>query len=62
MLVPASALGGAVFLVSCDLVARLCFPLFQSDAPVGVVTALVGGPIFVWLLVKGRVHSQREVM
>jgi iron complex transport system permease protein len=50
LLVPASALGGAAFLVLSDLLTRLLFPLFQAEPPVGVVTAVLGGPLFVWLL------------
>lgn len=50
IVLPASALFGAAFLVLCDLAARtLMSPL---EIPVGVVTALVGGPFFLWLLVK----------
>jgi iron complex transport system permease protein len=48
LLVPASFLGGAVFLVWADTVARTA--LGASELPVGVVTALLGGPFFVYLL------------
>ena len=47
---PASALFGAAFLVSCDLVARTV--LAPVEVPVGVVTAILGGPFFLWLLVR----------
>ncbi len=48
LLVPASALGGAIFVVLADLLARtLAAP---SELPLGVLTALVGGPFFLWLL------------
>jgi iron complex transport system permease protein len=50
LLVPASALGGAAFLVLSDMLTRLLFPLFHAEPPVGVVTAVLGGPLFVWLL------------
>ncbi|WP_164020223.1 iron ABC transporter permease [Pyxidicoccus trucidator] len=50
LLVPLSALGGAAFLLLADLLARLAFPLFNQDLPVGVVTALLGGPLFLGLL------------
>ncbi|WP_343073637.1 FecCD family ABC transporter permease [Pyxidicoccus fallax] len=50
LLVPLSALGGASFLMLSDLLARLAFPLFNQDLPVGVVTALLGGPLFLVLL------------
>lgn len=50
--VPASALLGASFLVLADLGTRLLFPVFHTEAPVGVATAFIGGPLFVWLLKK----------
>lgn len=50
LLVPLSALGGAAFLCLADLLARLAFPVFGAEPPVGVVTALLGGPLFLWLL------------
>jgi iron complex transport system permease protein len=48
LLVPASALGGAAFLVSCDTLARIVLP--GRELPVGAITALVGGPLFLFLL------------
>lgn len=51
-LLPASALGGASFLILADLLARtLAAP---SEIPVGVFTALVGGPFFLFLLQRNR--------
>ncbi len=50
LLVPASALGGAAFLVASDLVARLLFRALGTEPPVGVVTAFLGGPFFLWLM------------
>ncbi|MFI7357077.1 FecCD family ABC transporter permease [Streptomyces avidinii] len=47
-LLPVAALGGAVFLVLADLVARTAAA--PAEIPVGVVTALVGGPFFLWML------------
>lgn len=52
-LIPASALGGAALLLLADLVARLV--IAPAELPVGVVTALVGGPFFLFLLVR---HSR----
>ncbi len=52
LLLPASALGGASFLVLSDLLARLLFGVLASEPPVGVVTALLGGPFFLALLWK----------
>lgn len=50
IVLPASALFGASFLVVCDLAARMM--MSPLEIPVGVVTALIGGPFFLWLLVK----------
>lgn len=50
LLLPASALGGAAFLVVADAATRVLFPVFHAEPPVGVVTAVLGGPLFVWLL------------
>ena len=49
-LVPASALFGGVFLTLCDTLARTIS--INSEVPVGVITALLGGPFFLWLLFK----------
>jgi len=49
-LLPYSMLGGAAFLLACDLVTRT-FPL---GLRLGVVTALIGGPFFLWLLRRPR--------
>jgi iron complex transport system permease protein len=50
IVLPASALFGAAFLVVCDLIARTV--LTPVEVPVGVVTAMLGGPFFLWLLVR----------
>ncbi len=50
LLVPASALFGAAFLVLADLAARMAFLSLGSEPPVGALTALAGGPFFLWLL------------
>jgi len=52
LVLPASALFGAAFLVGCDVVARTV--LAPIELPVGVVTAVTGGPFFLWLLVRHR--------
>jgi iron complex transport system permease protein len=49
-LLPASFLVGGAFLLACDLLARLSFPVFGTQAPVGALTALVGAPVFFVLL------------
>jgi iron complex transport system permease protein len=50
LLLPASAVGGAFFLVLADLMARVLFRPLGTATPVGVLTAMIGGPIFLWLL------------
>jgi iron complex transport system permease protein len=50
IVLPASALFGAAFLVACDLAARTL--LAPVEIPVGVITAMIGGPFFLWLLVR----------
>lgn len=50
VLAPASILGGAAFMVFCDTLART-LPK-QGEMPVGVITALIGAPLFVYLLKK----------
>jgi iron complex transport system permease protein len=52
LLLPASALVGGMFLVIADALARTL--LAPSEIPVGVVTALAGGPIFLYLLSRRK--------
>jgi iron complex transport system permease protein len=52
LVLPASAFGGAAFLVACDTVSRTA--LSPLEIPVGVVTAIIGGPFFLWLLIRNR--------
>jgi iron complex transport system permease protein len=52
LLLPASALGGAVLLLAADLLARTIVP--NSELPIGMITALIGGPFFFWLLRRTR--------
>jgi iron complex transport system permease protein len=51
-LAPFSVLGGAAFLVICDMAGRLA--LAPVEIPVGSITALLGGPFFLTLLLWGR--------
>lgn len=48
LLLPASLLGGAAFMVIADLVARAA--IAPAELPVGAITALCGGPFFVYML------------
>ena len=50
VVLPASILFGATFLVICDLIARTV--MSPIELPVGIVTAMIGGPFFIWLLVR----------
>jgi iron complex transport system permease protein len=52
VLLPASLLAGASLLLLADLVARLL--LAPAELPIGIVTALIGAPFFLYLLVRGR--------
>ena len=57
-LLPVSALGGAALLTACDVLARLLFAPYEL--PVGIVLSFVGGPFFIWLLLRqrgGRTHD-----
>ncbi len=47
-LTPAALLFGGVFLTLCDTVARTL--IAPAEIPVGIITALIGGPFFIWLL------------
>lgn len=51
-LLPACFLGGGAFLAVSDLVARTV--MAPAELPVGVLTALMGGPFFLWLLLRRR--------
>jgi iron complex transport system permease protein len=52
VLLPGSALLGAALLLGADLLARTV--VAPSELPLGVVTALLGAPYFLWLLVRDR--------
>jgi iron complex transport system permease protein len=50
ILLPASLLFGGMFLAVCDTAARVV--LAPAELPVGVITAFLGAPFFLWLLVR----------
>jgi len=52
LLIPCSFFTGAAFLAICDTVARTV--LAPTEVPVGVITAMLGGPFFIWLLRSKR--------
>ncbi|WP_330615935.1 FecCD family ABC transporter permease [Serpentinicella alkaliphila] len=51
-LVPFSALGGAIFMILCDTIARTIIP--PTEIPVGAVTAIFGSPYFIYLLYRSK--------
>ena len=53
-LLPASVLGGAIALLLADLVARTV--VVPAELPLGVVTAMIGGPFFLWLVHRTRAN------
>ncbi len=52
LVLPASALLGAIVLTLADLVSRTI--VAPAELPIGIVTAMVGTPFFIWLLIKNR--------
>ena len=52
LVLPASTFFGAAFLVVCDVIARTVFA--PIELPVGIITAIIGGPFFLWLLIRKR--------
>ncbi|MEY2930111.1 MAG: hypothetical protein RL033_860 [Pseudomonadota bacterium] len=54
-LLPAAALGGATFVVLCDVLCRVLPG--RSEVPLGVITGLIGAPTFLWLLTRHRRES-----
>jgi iron complex transport system permease protein len=52
LLIPACILGGAAYLIFCDLLAR--FVSSGGEMPVGVVTAIIGAPVFIFLLWRAK--------
>jgi iron complex transport system permease protein len=52
ILVPACILGGGAYLVFCDLMAKI-LPR-QGEMPAGVITAIIGAPLFIYLLKRSR--------
>ncbi len=51
LLIPASALGGSIFLVGCDILSRLPS---NGEISVGIITSMLGAPYFLYLLIKSR--------
>ncbi|MCA1758086.1 MAG: iron ABC transporter permease, partial [Bacteroidales bacterium] len=55
-LIPGAALAGAAFMVGCDILARTI--IAPMVLPVGILTSLVGAPLFIILLIRGKGGSQ----
>ena len=56
VLLPASALLGAILLILADLLARTI--VVPAELPIGIVTAVMGGPFFLYLLLRDRRASR----
>jgi iron complex transport system permease protein len=56
LLLPASALCGGLLVLVADMVARTIAS--PAELPIGVLTAILGGPFFIWLLLRGRASGQ----
>ncbi|MBQ3106824.1 MAG: iron ABC transporter permease [Eggerthellaceae bacterium] len=52
LVLPLCAILGAAFVVGCDLLARVAFAPYEL--PVGIVMAFLGGPFFIYLIIKNR--------
>ena len=52
-IMPLSLIGGACFILICDYISHVIAPQFGT-LPIGVTTALIGAPIFVYLLIRRR--------
>ena len=55
-LVPASAFGGAAFVILCDLISRVAFAPYEI--PVGILLSFIGGPFFIYLIIHNRRNNQ----
>lgn len=52
ILLPVTALLGSIFTLICDLLARVLFAPYEI--PVGIIMSFLGGPFFIYLLIKGK--------
>ncbi len=52
VLIPATCLAAAIFMVACDIISRTLFP--PLEIPIGVITAILGAPIFIILLKRSQ--------
>lgn len=56
LLVPLSFIGGGIFLLACDLIARNI--IAPSQLPIGVVSGILGGSVFIYLLIKKEPRNE----
>jgi len=49
-LIPASALAGAFLMEVIDVIAR--FVISPAELPIGIITAVIGAPVFLWILLR----------
>jgi iron complex transport system permease protein len=54
VLLPTSLLAGATLLVACDTLVRVIAGRLHTELPVGAITSLIGGPLFLYLLARSR--------
>jgi iron complex transport system permease protein len=47
-LIPATCLASGIFIIACDIISRTLFP--PLEIPIGVITAILGAPVFIFLL------------
>lgn len=52
LLLPASMLGGGAFVLLCDTLSRVLFAPYEL--PVGILMSLIGGPFFIFLILRQR--------
>jgi iron complex transport system permease protein len=58
LVIPFSALGGGAFVLFCDTCARVIFSPYEI--PVGIVMAFIGGPFFIYLILRSRNAAHHE--
>ncbi len=56
LLMPLSLVTGGAFLCFCDIIARRIMP---GETPIGIITTMIGGPLFIYLLVRRRLTDWR---
>lgn len=59
VLLPASCLVASLIVVVVDTLSRLSYGVFSTELPAGALLALIGAPVFVWIIWKGAHHAPR---